>query len=149
MIQTIQCWEAEWEPVDTKEFLIRNPQILKNATEYLYSLDFDEEKPFLVIFKDFKKLRTDAQNRLYWSWLRIISKETGNSTKSLHADFTDMFLPKEIIETRRGKIERTISTTDLNTKEFAQYLNEVEAETGDFFGIVLPHPGDYEWLTRP
>jgi len=126
-------------------FVLCNEQILKNAISYLYSLDLDEEKPKEIIIKSFNKKRTEAQNALYWSWLRIIGQETGNSTKILHSFFGDKFLSKKFEIVRGEQVESIQSTTELNPKEFTQYLIEVEADTASFHGITLPHPGELEW----
>ena len=128
------------------QFILRNEQILNHAIAYLYELEIDAEKPQKIIIKDHKKLRTEQQNHLYWSWLHIISRETGNAGGDLHADFGDLFLPKIERKTRRGVILETKSTTDLSVKRFTEYLHKVEAETNRFFGIMLPHPGEQQWL---
>jgi hypothetical protein len=127
------------------KYILRNEKILANAIDYLHSIKLDEDKPVQMVVKDFKKVRTEEQNALYWSWLRIIAKDQGNSTKAIHAYYGDKFLPKEI-ETVLGKRTETIkSTTELGVKEFTHYLQEVEADAATEFGIMLPHPGDLEW----
>jgi len=127
------------------KFILRNEQVLNNATEYLYGLELDEDKPVELVIRDHKKKRTDDQNALYWSWLRIIGKETGDSTKSLHAFYGDEFLPKEFETVAGKKVEVIKSTTELGVKAFTSYLKQVEAHASSFFGIMLPHPGDLEW----
>lgn len=127
------------------KFILRNEQILNNAVDYLYALELDEDKPQELIIKDHKKKRTEDQNALYWSWLRIIGKETGDSTKALHAFYGDEFLPKEFETVAGKKVEVIKSTTELGVKEFTEYLKRVEAHASSFFGIMLPHPGDLEW----
>ncbi len=126
-------------------FVLASEQILQNVISYLYTLDLDEVHPQEIVIKDFRKKRTEAQNALYWSWLRIISRETGNSVKILHAFFGDKFLGKEFEVVRGEEVESVQSTTDLSPKEFTKYLMEVESDTVDFHGITLPHPGELEW----
>lgn len=117
---------------------------MENCHNYLDELELDDDKPFQVVIKPFKKLRTEQQNALYWSWLRIISKETGDSTKGLHAHFGDEFLPKTVVMAMGKQKEVIKSTTELGVKEFTQYLQQIEAAMAEF-GIHLPHPGDMEW----
>ena len=127
------------------KFILRNEQILNNAVDALYALELDEDKPQEIVIKDHKKKRTEDQNALYWSWLRIIMKETGDSTKALHAFYGDEFLPKEEVIVFGKKVLEIKSTTELGVKEFTEYLKQVEAHAASFLGINLPHPGDLEW----
>lgn len=99
----------------------------------------------VIEIKNHKALRTEEQNKLYWSWLRIISRETGNAEGDLHADFGDLFLPKVERKTRRGVILEPLSTTKLGVKAFTEYLKKIESEAATFFGICLPHPGEFRW----
>lgn len=127
------------------KFILRNEGILDNATQYLYALELDEDKPVELVIRDHKKKRTDDQNALYWSWLRIIGKETGDSTKGLHAYYGDEFLPKVEVVVMGKKVLEIKSTTELGVKAFTEYLKQVEAHASSFLGIMLPHPGDLEW----
>lgn len=127
------------------KFILRNDQILNNAVDALYALELDEDKPQEMVIKDHKKIRSLEANALYWSWLRIIMKETGDSTKALHAFYGDEFLPKEEVMVFGKKVLEIKSTTDLKVKEFTEYLKQVEAHAASFLGINLPHPGDLEW----
>jgi hypothetical protein len=127
------------------KFILSDPTKLNRAIIFLYCLEIDPEKPHEVVVKDFKKIRTDAQNKLYWSWLGLISKETGNSTEALHVSFANEFLPKTFEVVRGETVDVVKSTTKLTPEEFTKYLKEVEAETAIFFGIKLPHPGEKEW----
>lgn len=127
------------------KFVLRNEQILRNAMDYLYGLEIDPEKPQQLIIKNFNEIRTAAQNALYWSWLRIISKDTGNSVKVLHSFYGDRFLEKELGIIAGKKVEAIKSTTELSPKEFNLYLQQIEADATNFFGINLPRPGEMEW----
>lgn len=127
------------------KFIVRNKEVLQNAVNYLNELELSEDKPLELTIKDHKKKRTEDQNALYWSWLRIISKETGDSTKGLHAFYGDEFLPKEHNIVMGKKVEEIKSTTELGVKAFTEYLKNVERHAGSFLGIMLPHPGDLEW----
>ena len=127
------------------KFILRNESILNNAIDYLYTLELDEDSPVDLIIKHHNKKRTEDQNALYWSWLRIIGKETGDSTKGLHAFYGDEFLPKVEVRVFGKKVLEIKSTTELGVKGFTEYLKRVEAHASSFLGINLPHPGDLEW----
>jgi hypothetical protein len=87
---------------------------------YLMKLDGAEVE---VIVQVPEKTRSISQLRLYWAYLRLIEKETGDSAENLHQIFKEMF-----------KIN---STARLNTVEFSQYLDKIVRLMADF-DIVLP-----------
>lgn len=82
------------------------------------------------------KKRTLPQNSLYWAYLHIISRETGNDIQDLHYSFRFSFLEPQMVEvTDFKKNERTMvaelrSTTSLSKQEFTDYLERICAETG-------------------
>ncbi len=86
------------------------------------------------------KSRTLPQNRFYWFYLRVISKETGNNEEDLHAFFRQKLLPKKFIKIvgKKGtyEIEDYKSTTKLTKLEFSEYLEKICAITG----VSLPDP---------
>jgi len=127
------------------KFILRNEQVLSHAVDHLYTLELDEDKPVELIIKTHTKLRTEEQHCLYRAWIGIISKETGDSRKALHAFYGDEFLPKVIEKVLGKEIEVIKSTTELGVKDFTLFLKQVEAHASSFFGIMLPHPGDLEW----
>ena len=50
-----------------------------------------------------KSNRSDAQNRLYFYWVEILSKEVGYSKDEMHLVLADKFLPKIEFTTKKGK----------------------------------------------
>ena len=88
------------------------------------------------------KRRTIDQNKLYWVWLTLIEEETDQLKEDIHAYFKKQFLSR--VATINNKKETLIgSTTELNTKEFTEYLEKVAnvaalpMEDGGF-NYVLP-----------
>ena len=92
---------------------------------------------FNIEIKRFRRNRSLQQNALYWSWLTIISIDTGYDKEELHTTFRSMFLTD-----RRQKLPLIRSTTALNKIQFGQYLNKVERVASEL-GIELPHPEEY------
>lgn len=86
--------------------------------------------------------RSEAQNRLYWVYLKYIEQETGNSSDDMHVLFRGKFLSEGIIEVMGEKVRRTKSTTALSKNDFCEYLMKIEALTG----IPVPETADYEQL---
>ena len=94
-----------------------------------------------------KSKRSDAQNRLYFYWVDILSKEVGYSKDEMHLVLADKFLPKIEFTTKKGKkISQIPSTRKLSIDEFIDYICEIEMFSGECgeWGIKLPHNQDYK-----
>lgn len=90
--------------------------------------------------------RSLSQNRYYWACITCISDETGSPKEQIHDTFRDMFLPKVEVPDITGEvIQKAISTTNLNTKQFAEYMNQIFVFAAQELGIVLPTPEDDTW----
>ena len=80
-----------------------------------------------------KGKRSIDQNKLYWSYLTIISDETGNSVRSLHEVFKKEFLPPRfsqiMIKDQIFQHELPASTTDLDKSQFIDYLDKIASLT--------------------
>ena len=100
------------------------------------------EKVWDVSIKPYKPNRSRAQNRIYWSWLQIIGDHLGYPKDELHVVLAAKFLG--IVETRCiGEIiTQPVSTSSLNVKGFAEYLNRIELFAGSELGITLPNQDD-------
>ena len=104
-------------------------------------IDFDGSEYVLTI-KKHRKNRSLDQNALYWKWLHEISRHNGDSPQYLHEWYRAQFLAEEVISGSGGTIQRIPSTTDLNTKVMAEYMDNVRRHASEFFGIYLPCPDD-------
>jgi hypothetical protein len=109
--------------------------------------DFFKDNPdvgaaTISISKD-KPKRSDAQNRLYFSWVDIIGKELGYSKSETHLLLADKFLGKIEFTTKKGKeISQIKSTRELKVLEFTDYLMDIDIFVSEY-GITLPHGDDY------
>lgn len=80
------------------------------------------------------------QNNLYWAYLTWLIKvgglkEQGHfSAIGLHENLKSHFLDTKQLSKGVFKIVERGSTTDLNTKEFGEYLDLVDKFVTDFFG---------------
>lgn len=107
-----------------------------------------------VDIKKHKRKRSLNQNSLYWSWLTwCISREGGGlidqghfSTDALHQDIKAWI---QSTHPHQFNVEAIFSTTNLNTKEFKEYLEIVDRElmvqffeidTSKFWGEVEDGP---------
>lgn len=130
------------------DFLVRDATDRQTIVDYLNRLP--EGKAFEVSIRLHKEKRSNPQNNLYHSWLNIICKETKNDHETVHKALAKMFLGVEVSEFGGQRIAKVKSTTTLNTEEFTEYLNNIEAFAATELGIILPHPDDrlYNMLTN-
>ena len=85
--------------------------------------------------------RSLPQNKLMWMWYKCIEDSTGTPANDIHEYYKSKFLcyPKTIY----GKQYIVVgSTTSLNTTQFTEYLNKIQADAATELGIRLPLPDD-------
>ena len=80
-----------------------------------------------------KVVRSLKQNALYWLFLELIERETGNEAQDLHAFFSKRLLPTKIVKIHGKKgehdFERVKSTTELSKNEFNEYMDKISVMT--------------------
>lgn len=130
------------------DFIVRDNAEREVICNYLQSLP--EGKVYDVTIKLHRTKRSNDANALYWSWIGIISTETGNDRETVHKALARKFLGYDVREFGSEKIAVVHSTASLDTKEFSDYMNEVAAFASSELGIVLPTPGDklYEMINN-
>ena len=86
-----------------------------------------------------RKNRSLEQNAYYWGvCLTLASDNLGYTTEELHDTFKAMFLKDRII--RQGRwLEIVRSTSNLDTKEMTNYIENVRRELAQL-GIFVPSP---------
>ena len=99
---------------------------------------------WIIDIKRYRKRRTLSQNKLYWLWINCIASETGNRPENIHDYLKNKFLPKRKINIFGEIKEIPFSTTELNTKQFTNYLNSIDADVSTE-GIQLLYPDDLHW----
>ncbi len=85
-----------------------------------------------------KSKRSDNQNRFYWLFMGMISRETGYTPMELHSLFKGMF-SSEIKEVMGNKTRVGKSTADMTKGEFCEYIIEIH----NFTGIETPDVVEY------
>lgn len=104
------------------------------------------DKAWQVEIKPLVKHRSLNQNALYWKWMGIIATETGNAPYDLHEYLKAKFLtPRWVTFHAQGEgFPVGPSTKSLNTKEMAEYMEQVSMWAASFLGLSLPHPSDVQ-----
>ena len=94
----------------------------------------------LTIKKDVQRRSLD-QNALFWMWAKCIESETGTTMQDIHDYYCAQFLRRTAIINGKEKAV-TSGTSKLNTAQFADFLNKIQADAATEFGIKLPTPED-------
>lgn len=104
---------------------------------------FSGQRVTVTVEKE-RKIRTDRQNRWYWSCLNVVAKEILNigrdvplSKDQTHEVLKAAFIGQE--ETELGPVP--ISSASLDTAQFATFCEKVSAWLAEK-GCVLPGVGD-------
>lgn len=83
-----------------------------------------------------KKFRTNPQNRYYFGVLiPIIAEWSGNKKDDVHE-----YLKAKFLFDKSRKIPRIKSTTELSTKEFSQYWDDITLFFKEQFDVGIPSP---------
>lgn|SRR3990167_767491 len=88
----------------------------------------ENEGKYIKITKP-KENRTLSQNNLYWLYLEVIGRETGNDAEELHELFKQKFLPRKTVIVQGKKSAHEVvmikSTTKLSKVEFGDYMDKI------------------------
>ena len=120
------------------EIVIRGEDQRRYALEILAGLDLS--KPWRVTIKRYVKSRSNPQLALYFKWLGIIAKETGNDQDDLHEFFKRKFLTPEIKEVLGTEV--AIYSTAGPAQVMTEYMDQVFNFANSVLGCFLPLPTD-------
>lgn len=104
-------------------------KMLAQFSDGRYSLEINE----------LQSKRSDQQNRYYWLYLGMVSRETGYTSYEVHEWAKSKFLTKDIKEVFGEKVRNRKSTTKLSVGEFCEFLIDIELATG----IPLPDTTEF------
>ena len=113
--------------------------IFDDKAKFLNSIAQMEEGIRVVIeVRPAENVRTNNQNRLWWSWMSIIADELGYGKQEIHDILKYKFLLRE--EMIEGDMHQSLkSTTTLTKKEFQKLTQDVYYWANDTFNINLPN----------
>ena len=141
------------QPMKPVSYLLRNEKVRTSLIALLPTLPLDDENPIQCLIREVVKVRSDAQNALYWVRLDEISEQAWLFNRQYpaivwHHHCCRVILPN-LIKTKDGCIcskyietpdssTLIISTTQLETECFGEYITKVEvfgAELGVQFSV--------------
>lgn len=124
------------------KYKVKDSRTREIAISHIMKLVFKGDKVYNVEITLERKQRTIPQNRLYRLYLACIEAETGNDADSLHDFFKHKYLKVSEAYFGGEVVEKVLSTTKLNIKQFTEYLQKIVV-FASHEGIVLPDPDDY------
>lgn len=114
----------------------------KNLGKELQSL---KEGEYVVKIIRNRPIRSLSANKYYHAILNIIGIETGHTHEELHDALKLKFNAKVLHFPKGGSQIVGESTSNLDTKEFAAYVNQVKNWALNEFGIVIPEARDLDY----
>lgn len=72
------------------------------------------------------------------------------STEKLHVLMRQKFLTEPVVNMNTGEVmgEVVKSTTELDTKEFSEYIDQIAKFAGEYLGVTIPEADKYYRITR-
>lgn len=144
----------------TRPFLVRTEDQRERVIATARNMPLDQDYPVEVVFREPQKQRTPTQNERMWAGpLRDIAEQAyveGStfSAEVWHEHFKEQYLPEEYDEelcregyrkwdySPSGKRILVGSTTQLTTKGFADYMEQVYAFGASLGVMFTAAPGD-------
>jgi len=123
---------------------VKDSKLQKNISLQIASdIKHFEGKRIEITIQKLSSKRSTQQNRLWWLYMGILSKELGFTKEEIHEICKFKFLKKEKVDERTGLIfEYLGSTAALNKSDFADLVSELIRWAAENFEIVLPLPGE-------
>lgn len=128
----------------------RNRNLVLNAIKYFNG------KEVVITFTKPKKARSSGQNRYYWGLVLPLVQNglleaTGElrSCDNIHYKILlPLFAPtNEIINKDTGEcINERLTSSDLTTTQFCEYILEIQKWGAEFLGIDIPSPNEENLL---
>lgn len=117
----------------------RNLEALKAFLDANWEAMSKTKTPMQVECKPESKNRSQAQNRYYWNLLKQIESDAWIEGRQYSDECWHEYVKGRFIgytDIPGGK-KKPLSTTNLSTKEFADYVTRVEAWAAQELGIVF------------
>ncbi len=118
---------------------------LESPTDHQWLINYinglDQTKLWMVKVVPFRRKRSLSQNSLYHLWKAVIADECGYTPNEMHDILRREYLPVKVVKMKKNTHYLLKSTTDLNTKEFTDYLDTIHRDFSAN-GIILPQPGE-------
>lgn len=102
-----------------------------------------KDVPYWIEIKVDRNKRSGNQNRYYWGVvLKLLSEHTGFTKEEMHETLRRKFLKYNKVLPTGEQVEVMESTTDLDTKEFEIYLDDVKRFSIQELDVYIPDPNE-------
>jgi hypothetical protein len=99
--------------------------------------------PYQIELKVDRGNRSGQQNKYYWGVvIKTLSDETGFTPEEMHDVLKWKFLKYSKVLPNGEQVEVTESTTDLDTKEFEDFMEQVRRFAITELDILIPLPNE-------
>jgi wyosine [tRNA(Phe)-imidazoG37] synthetase (radical SAM superfamily) len=121
--------------------VVKSKLILTEQSKYAELVRSLEGKEIELSIGPRVKHRSNNQNRYYHGVvLRLISEHTGYTPDETHDAMRMLFLRDD-----RRRVPTLLSTTDLSTVEFEEYLKNIREWASKDIQIYIPEPNEVEY----
>lgn len=100
---------------------------------------------YCIEVKKNRPIRSMKANKYYFAILKIIGTATGHTHEELHEIMKLKFNSDLIHFPKSGSQIIGKTTSDLDTAEFAAYINRVKKFSIEEFGLIIPEPKDLDY----
>jgi hypothetical protein len=128
-----------------QKFILRSEEIRRRASDLIREIPLDVVHE--VVIRPYKSKRSLDQNALHWKRMDIIRLHIADSTgqvfsaEDVHEFFKKKFLPVRLIEIGGESVKVRRTTTQLNTKEFSEFMDNIDRYCIEHLQLWLPEPG--------
>lgn len=119
-------------------------KLQKNVSEKI-ALELKEfsGKRVEITIEKLRSTRSSRQNRLWWLYMTILSKEIGYTKDEMHEICKFKFLKREKVDEKTGEVFEYIGKSSKLTKsEFADMTTDLIRWASETFNIILPLPDE-------
>lgn len=111
----------------------------KELGKYLQEL---QQGDYLIVIKKNRVIRSLSANKFYHAIVNLIATHTGHTHQQIH-EICKYKFNADIVHLPKGGVQVVGKTTsDMNTEEFAAYINRVKQWAIDEFDLILPERED-------
>jgi hypothetical protein len=129
------------------------PEHPEQYQDFLLSLKHDW--PYEQIIRPIKKARTLRQNAYYWGVVvELITLEIAGTNAKVEKEEVHRALARYFLDFDNDRTFETggvvfgerISTTELSTVEFNQYIENIQRWAAEYLGLIIPDPEQTDFL---
>ena len=118
------------------QYVARGKDQLRNVAKLVFGLS--EDKPWRIEVVPHRAKRSTDQNARLWALYHEIAKGTGHSADEIHDAMKAKFLKPAQVVIQDEVLLVPGSSKKLDTAEFTEFMEQVEAWAATTLGVALP-----------